>query len=200
MWKLLSSDRFTGVSFHFNRKICLENVRKKKKTWCWLWAISTSHQAPGALCFFKTNEKQKILTNCVFVLVLFKATHLLLRLISHYCWSGVSVLVAKQRKKGDVSQDCGINLSVPTHTGKHKRCSIRGGGRLRGCPLPPRRPCLLYRSQHAARCSAPPLQPGQPFPTNEQAAIHAIGTQPSCLTDGKLSGGWFQPCSWDIPI
>lgn len=180
--------------FHFTATAKYIWKMWEKNKCCWLRVISTSHQIPGALCFFvlfKTNEQLHFLTNRVLVLVLFKSTNLLLQLISHYCWSGVSVLVEKQRKQGDVSQDSGIiplwaHRFRPTQANTQDAPLREAAGAYAGALC--HRGALAFSAAPNTRLIAllPPLQPGQPFSTNEQAAIRATGTQPSCLTDSMF--------------
>lgn len=179
--------------FHFTATAKYIWKMWEKNKCCWLWVISTSHQIPGALCFFvlfKTNEQLHFLTNRVLVLVLFKSTNLLLQLILHYYWSGVCL-----SGQWDNSP---LSPSVPTHTGKHTTCSMKRRGRsLRGCPLPPQRPRLLRCSQHTAYGSAPPAAAWSAV-LNKWAGSHPRHRNAAFLLDWQHVS--FQPCSSDTRI
>lgn len=180
--------------FHFTATAKYIWKMWEKNKCCWLWVISTSHQIPGALCFFvlfKTNEQLNFLTNCVLVLVLFKSTNLLLQLISHYCWSGVSVLVEKQRKQGDVSQDSGIiplwaHRFPPTQANTQDAPLREEAGAYAGALC--HRGALAFSTAPNTQLIAllPPLHPGQPFPTNGQPSTPQERSLPAWLTANSL--------------
>lgn len=140
----------------------LENVEKKRKL-RWLRVISASQLTPGALCFFalfKTIIRTITFFGKLCPFTLFQSFHLFLWLINNYCWSGVSTLVEKQRKKGGFLSgpwnNSPLSPSGLTHTGKNTRRSMKSGRGRNGRPLPPWRPLLLHRLQHGTSSSASP--------------------------------------------